>query len=323
MINIIIKDGLGNQMFQYAFARLMQEEYKRIGKSETIAINPYYVENVHLDGYDERKMALHNLVLSDSVTVVNSCKVKWQMYIFFIRTLLSSGFAEIIRWRFLKKYNSTDRLAERRGKWGIYYPYGPYTDHPITLSKFKNKYIFGFFQNSYYCNRIKTILKKELLVKTSPSNENAKKIEEIKSCNAVCLHIRRGDYLNPQWKQLQICDFEYYNRAINEILSRCKNPVFYVFSNNNEEIKWIKDNYHFTSLDNKIIEIKYVELNNPDYEELRLMYSCRHFIISNSTFSWWAAWLADDTGKIVIAPSRWNLDEDSDYKIYDNSWIKI
>ena len=57
---------------------------------------------------------------------------------------------------------------------------------------------------------------------------------------------------------------------------KVENPVFYVFSDNNDEIAWIKENYHFD------YEVKYVMLNNPDYEELRLMYHCKHFVIANA-----------------------------------------
>lgn len=67
----------------------------------------------------------------------------------------------------------------------------------------------------------------------------------------------------------------------------------------------------------------YVDLNNPDYEELRLMYSCKHFIISNSTFSWWGAYLGSYDGKIVLAPYRWNLSDENDEAIYLKEWIKI
>jgi hypothetical protein len=67
--------------------------------------------------------------------------------------------------------------------------------------------------------------------------------------------------------------------------------------------------------------VKYVDLNNPDYEELRLMYSCKHFIISNSTFSWWAQYLGEYDKKIVVAPSKWNnKDNVDDSGIYMPEW---
>ncbi len=86
----------------------------------------------------------------------------------------------------------------------------------------------------------------------------------------------------------------------------------------------IKNNYNFKNdFQQKEINLKYVDLNNPDYEELRLMYSCKHFIISNSTFSWWGAYLSTNSKKIVIAPERWNLAVENDDSIYLEDWIKI
>ena len=149
-------------------------------------------------------------------------------------------------------------------------------------------------------------------------------LRQIESTEAICLHIRRGDYLNPEWRNLQICTFEYYNRAINEIMKRTNNPVFYIFTNTHQDIEWIKENYHFTnSVNNKQLRLVYVDLGNPDYEELRLMKSCRHFIISNSTFSWWAAYLSTALNKVVLVPERWNLSFENDNSIYLKDWIKI
>lgn len=99
---------------------------------------------------------------------------------------------------------------------------------------------------------------------------------------------------------------------------------FFVFSNTRKDLEWIKENYHFYDKSgNRPLRMVYVDLNNPDYEELRLMYSCKHFIISNSTFSWWGAYLGSYDGKIVLAPYRWNLSDENDEAIYLKEWIKI
>ena len=91
---------------------------------------------------------------------------------------------------------------------------------------------------------------------------------------------------------LNICDYNYYLKSMEYISNKVDSPVFYIFSNSSEDINWIKNNYDF-SMYNTV----YVDLNNPDYEELRLMYNCKHFIISNSTFSWWGQYLCNNPEK--------------------------
>lgn len=325
MINLIVQSGLGNQMFQYAFARLLQELYAQEGKKEDIQIINHFIDNYIEDASEIRQLALNHLFLSPSTTTMERCKQPKAMRQFKIRTILSSGVRECFKWRILKRYENTDKLCHRRAKWGIYFPYGPYPYMNINLSNVKDKYIFGFFQHYQYISPIASILKKELLVKTPASSANKILLSNIEKTNAVCLHIRRGDYLNPRWKNLQICDFNYYNEAINHILNHTEDPVFYVFSNTHDDLDWIKENYKFHDLSGyeRNINTVFVDLDNPDYEELRLMYSCKHFIISNSTFSWWGAWLGSAPEKIVIAPKRWNLEFSNDTNIYDPSWLRL
>jgi hypothetical protein len=170
---------------------------------------------------------------------------------------------------------------------------------------------------SFFVN-ISETLKRELKFKTPPSLKNLKFLSELKINNSVCVHIRRGDYTNNQWEsKLLVCEFDYYENAMNYISIKESNPVFYIFSNSNDDINWIKQNYKFSFL------VKYVELNNPDYEELRLMTHCNHFILSNSSFSWWASYLADNPNKIVIAPEKWNNGQWNMKDIYLDSWILL
>ena len=77
------------------------------------------------------------------------------------------------------------------------------------------------------------------------------------------------------------------------IANKIENPVFYIFSTGARDIEYIKKNYSFKYL------VKYINLDNPDYEELRLMTMCKHFILSNSSFSWWAQYLCEYKEKIV------------------------
>ena len=181
----------------------------------------------------------------------------------------------------------------------------------------KKKYVFGFFQNAKTVEGIEDILRDELEIITPASPENREILNSIISQNAVCVHIRRGDYLNDKWKALQVCDFSYYNEAIEQAKKELEAPVFYVFSTGHDDIEWIKKNYHFDA------DIHYVDQNNPDYEEIRLMMNCRHFIISNSTFSWWAAFLSRNKSKIVWTPSVWRKDQPEANAIIPEDWRRI
>ena len=161
-------------------------------------------------------------------------------------------------------------------------------------------------------------IKKELHVRKEPSDKNKEKIEELQQCNAVCVHIRRGDYVsNEKNRALVVCDETYYKRGMEYIAERVENSVFYIFSDNLQEINWIKENYHFD------YNVQYIELNNLDYEELRLMYQCKHFIIANSTFSWWGAYLSANEDKVIIAPATWNKDYSGQIDVYTKSMILL
>ena len=139
-------------------------------------------------------------------------------------------------------------------------------------------------------------------------------IQQIENSNSVCVHIRRGDYIGSSF---DICTEAYYQKGMDIIASKVENPTFYIFSNSSEDLQWIKENYHFS------YDLVYVDLNNCDYEELRLMYTCKHFIISNSTFSWWGAYLSTNEEKVVIAPSKWNQDYKVVEDLYLDHWIKV
>ena len=125
----------------------------------------------------------------------------------------------------------------------------------------------------------------------------------IQSSDAVAIHVRRGDYISNQntTEFHGICSLDYYHKAIDEIISKVNDPHFFVFSDDPE---WTQENLKIDA------PTTYVAHNSSDknYEDLRLMSLCNHFIIANSSFSWWGAWLSRNESKIVIAPSRWFQD---------------
>ena len=180
----------------------------------------------------------------------------------------------------------------------------------------ENITVLGGFQTRKYFADYDSQIRKEFRVSVPPSTENAAMIRELSECESVCVHVRRGDYLSTR---LDVCGYEYYSAAMRYIAGRVNNPVYYFFSNTHADIDWLKENWKFPGFN-----VKYVDLNNPDYEELRLMYSCRHFIIANSSFSWWGSYLSDNPVKIVCAPSEWSAEKHTeDTNVYLPEWIII
>lgn len=140
----------------------------------------------------------------------------------------------------------------------------------------------------------------------------------IKDKNVVSIHIRRGDYItNIEANKVHgdICDLLYYERAIEYFLKKNPQSKFIFFS---DDIIWIHEN--FKKIKNKII----VDWNSGQnsWQDMFLMSVCRNNIIANSSFSWWAAWLNQNSDKIVVRPEKWfnNLSYDD---ICPENWIKL
>ncbi len=158
------------------------------------------------------------------------------------------------------------------------------------------KYLDGYWQNELYFKRIKEILLSE--IKYNGALDDSKKLllNNIKDINSVGVHIRRGDYLSLD--VYEILTLDYYYKSINMINDKIDNPHFYFFS---DDIEWCKKNFNYLN------NARFVE-GNSAVEDFMLLNNCKHKIISNSTFSWWAAWLDNSLDHIIIAPSKWYAD---------------
>ena len=111
------------------------------------------------------------------------------------------------------------------------------------------------------------------------------------------------------------CNDQYYLQAIQTIKNRFAEPVFYVFCDDPEWAKNSFTNTNFTVID--------WNLGSNSYRDMQLMSLCKHNIIANSTFSWWAAWLNRNSNKTVIAPERM-VNKDLDFSgIFPNDWIRL
>lgn len=304
-MNIRFGGGLGNQLFQYAFLYAQTMKHPEI----TYSFNAVMHRNPN---EDVRNFSLSNMNISHTIDVYdeNEIGLKWTCLLLkrkILRKLTNCIITEKARQiQFLEKFQ-------------IIHTEDIYRFFPEIDIDNDNFYVEGAFQSWRYFDEYRYEILKEFTVKPEPSKTNRDILDQIHKCEAVCVHIRRGDFLNSHYAEtFAICDFEYYKNAMEYIKSKTNNPVFYIFSNTSSDIAWIKSNYNFTDYN-----VNYIDLNNSDFEELRLMYSCKHFIISNSTFSWWAQYLGNYEGKIVVAPSRWINENIDTSDIYMSNWNTI
>ena len=142
--------------------------------------------------------------------------------------------------------------------------------------------------------------------------------EKIKSCDSVSIHVRRGDYTNPAVLAFHgSCTPEYYYQAIETLLKRTAIQELFLFS---DDTAWVKQNMQFS------LPVTYINHNTGknSFEDMRLMSLCKHNIIANSSFSWWAAWLNAYKNKTVIAPKTWILDKQVDTTdVIPDNWLQL
>lgn len=188
---------------------------------------------------------------------------------------------------------------------------------PHLMNLQGNIYLDGYFQSEKYFVKEAAVIRRELTLKHQLSEEAAHLQNDIViQEHSVSLHVRRGDYVNhPEFGG--IADREYYSRALSEMRRLLENPKIYVFS---DDIDWCRENLSLPE------GAAYVSNNSlKDYEEMALMSTCKHQIIANSTFSWWAAWLNNNPTKIVIAPKIWSHKHNDDWyrDIIPDKWLRL
>lgn len=315
MIILNLKGGLGNQMFQYSFGRNLQETLNTELKFDVKFLN----ENLKLQGGDARN---------------------YELCMFNIRENFASN-EELMIFKNFKKYPYTKNkyirkiLTILRHHFGVYLMFdNSFVDEAlfgnriIKPSKFSNNlYIEGYWAKTVYIKSIWNYLKEEFSFKKPIAKDLIIPLKHISETNSVSIHVRRGDYITDLKanKIFGVLDVSYYYNAINHLINRLeiKNPVFYVFS---DDINWCKKNLNLNKYDHYFVENNFGK-RNLEFD-FRLMKSCKHNIIANSTFSWWAAFLNDNKDKIVIAPRIWYAEDKKQINFergdfIPDSWTKI
>ncbi len=298
MVVVKLMGGLGNQMFQYAYALNLAKEYGE----EILFDTSFYA--------GDKKIGLYNFNISDHKNWVEIIDYKERKNVVKAQN----------RYRVLQKMKRILAQTEKLGgKWfyrnirqGYYFNFDPYF-YPFVKVKQDNKYIYGYFQCEKYFVDCRDLVIKAFNLSV-PLGKKIKHLQEkIESTNSVAVHVRLGDYKNMRNYYLDVCTSEYYNMAIDYILTNVDSPAFYVFTNDVDKVRDIID------LPPKAIVVE----GTKDYEDFELIRSCKHVILSNSSFSWWAAYLNTNEGKKIVAPTPWFRTLKSESDIYLPGMIKI
>jgi hypothetical protein len=280
VIEVVLSGGIGNQLFQYAAGRFLSEKLLAPLRFDI----SWYLRNNDPQKTTKREFVLPNLLLTKKLEVCSS-------------PLPKKGFDFYRRFENFKLINDLSQSVDNFQ--------GISTMKPVRLS--------GYWQSFGYFDRIENLLRTEINQTPEYSKESKELLNKISSTKSLGLHVRRGDYVSLSNAALfhGVCKPEYYIASVDEMRRLTGVDSVIIFS---DDMKWCKENLEFSS------ETIYVDESIPDIDQLKLMSHCSNQIISNSSFSWWAAWLGKSVGQKVIYPKTWFADGRGFTGVPDN-WI--
>jgi hypothetical protein len=188
---------------------------------------------------------------------------------------------------------------------------------PDVLSAGDNVYLDGFWQSEDYFNDHAQLIRHDFAFRDSLSGTAAAFERAIGRESSVSVHVRRGDYVGSTF--MYALDRQHYERAIGIIAREVGSVSIFVFS---DEPDWCEANLRF---DHPTAVVRYEDGADHSLDDLRLMSTCDHHVVANSSFSWWGAWLNPQPGKIVVAPRRWFSSPElrSEERRTPPDWIRI
>lgn len=268
MVIVEVAGGLGNQLQQYALYR----KFVRMGVEARLDVS-WFDKTSKEDGVTERKL---ELAYFDRL-IYETCTEEER-----VALIGRDGLAGKLRRKLLP--GSIKWFHENK----IYHP---------EIFSFENMYLSGYFACEKYYRDILYDLRDKIQFPASDNPDNHRMAQEMSNCQSVSVHVRRGDYLNPENKKIfgDICTDVYYDKALEAIKNRVPDARFYIFS---DDIAYVNEKY--TGEEYTIVNVNH---GDDSFYDMWLMSQCKHNICANSTFSFWGARLNNFEGKIMIRPT--------------------
>lgn len=298
MIYVYMAGRAGNQLFRYSAARKISKETQR---KIIVNFNPVYKSGFK---NDLLTLGIDNFEIDDGKIYRKKSSLIQKLLVLIYRLIY-----KLFIKHPAKLFKLQCKLIKFYSCFGIYFSDLKRVDFSVDRKK-KFIILLGCFESPTLLDDVEEVYNE--ISRKGVSENNKAFFGEILSSNSICITIRRGDFL--QYKEHDVCGKDFYYKAIERMKSLVENPVFFIFS---DDIEWCRENI-------KIPGFKvYYETGDDDVrEKLTMMMSCKNFIVSNSSFSWWAQYLSQNKNKIVIGPEKmYELDIDSELIL--DTWVNV
>lgn len=288
MIIVRLKGGMGNQMFQYACGRAIALKH-----NTPLALDVSFYQN---PGLPVRTYDLDLFTIDERFVKKQDIPLLYRIG--------TNRFLQRVA-TFLSKKIFLNKGSETR-----------FSFDPHILELGPNAYLDGYWQSPKYFAGYEDVIRKDFTLKQKLPGHVQSLHQEISGCNSVCLHVRRTDYVGNSLHE--VVGNDYYSQCIEMIAGKVLIDKVYVFS---DDIAWCREHMSFPYPTVFVSQ----DLAGPKNEwHFALMSAARHFVITNSSYSWWAAWLSSNPDKIVIAPKQWFSDLSIDTSdLIPSEWIRL
>ena len=174
----------------------------------------------------------------------------------------------------------------------------------------------GWWQSPTYFAGVEREVRRDFQFAREIIPESRKLLERIEQSNAICLNVRRTDFLKVD--TLNATNKEYFLKGGDYLGRKLSEPRFFVFS---DDVDWCREHIRL-DFPTEVVGHEHKGYKFGNY--MQLMTRCRHFLIPNSSFAWWAAWLNTGKDKEVVAPRRWFTDPTIDTSdLVPDNWTRI
>lgn len=299
-IYLILQGRIGNQLFQYAFARHLQ-----------LKLDPYC--EIVIDDSRVLNQGWENSLVNYNLPNVRYTHEDTMSKNRFSKQFLLRGIYKLATMRcdYMTKFLIEKRFNKFANKWDVFLCENGYMENALS---FKHDILLdGFFQSEKYFYDNRELIKETLSGRQFAELDSYPGIQEIRNRNSVCISVKVEHNIGSSL--YDVCSINYWKSAIDAIVEQVENPLFFICSDN---VSFVLENLIDASRFDYIVQ----DVKEPVHVSLAAMSECKHFIIGNTTYGWWAQYLSKNKDKIVIAPSKWMAIE-MPIDIYQGDWTLV